>query len=106
MSLTATKPLLLKQITRHLSVLLLLAFALYTYRNLLPLLVSKRPKDIALHGPHGKHAKAHWEKYSAAFVWTRLAVLGVVAVGAPAVEFGLKKWRDGRKVRLEEGDQV
>ncbi|CED85584.1 hypothetical protein [Phaffia rhodozyma] len=101
LSLTVTKPAMIRRIDLHLIVITLVGLMVYAIRNVLPAMLGEKPMDIGLHPPHGKHQSAHLEKYSAAFLWTRLAILGVVGVILPVGRRVFVGW-NRPSVRLDE----
>ena len=70
----------LRLLKTHLSVLLLAAFLLAAYRNLLPLALGRKPLDIVLHHLKGIHDPL-WDT----LVWLRVGLLGLAGVVLPLI---------------------
>ena len=70
----------LRLLKTHLSVLLLAAFFLAAYRNLLPLALGRKPLDIVLHHLKGIHDPL-WDT----LVWLRVGLLGLAGVILPLI---------------------
>lgn len=70
----------LRLLKTHLTVLLLAAFLLAAYRNLLPLVLGRKPLDIILHHLKGIHDPL-WDT----LVWLRVGLLGLAGVILPLI---------------------